>query len=500
MTLIVISALLLSILIYLTIGLLHRRNVRMLGDLIPVIKGKLAHVRGHSEFSASTVATSISLATVILAFFELVPIMGLWLFWAVITTSLGFLLFALLAKRIWFRLSTYQHRPSMHEYIGNEYGSKSVGLVASICTTIGYLCAFAVELTVGSTFLASLIPEIPLWVTVIIIAGIGFLYTSLGGFRTVVVSDRYQMWFIWLLLGALTLFYIIYSFNNGGFQFVSKSLPENLKSITFSSALIPFILGLLVMNLFTYISNMALWQRIAGSPSSKIVTKGLYKTTFHSALSWGLFVVVAAGGLLLVKPVPGENLLSSLLHFLLNVPGGKLIIFIVVLGLYAAMLSTASTQLIAVAHTIYEDIFSVFRKKTLSERLVDKKEVTISRVILISAAIIAIIIVELLRVFGFSIADLAFSIYGAALSLAPPILFSLFLPRTRLKLLSKAVKIAVILGFASAWFCAIYGKSTSNGNLIFLSPVAGFFASLIILTITLFIIGYTKDHNTEALV
>ena len=53
-----------------------------------------------------------------------------------------------------------------------------------------------------------------------------------------------------------------------------------------------------------------------------------------------------------------------------------------------------------------------------------KVETFWSRLILVLSALAAVAVVELLRVWGFAIADLAFAVYGAALGLVPPIIFT----------------------------------------------------------------------------
>lgn len=470
MTTIVSTALVLSLILYIGIGLFYRRKIVALGDIIPIIKGTTAKVSNSVEFSSTTVATTISLATVIVAFFELVPGLGLWLFWPVATTSLGLWLFSLIANRIWKKMEGYGHRPSMHEFLGVEFSSKRVAFVGAVFTTLGYLAAFAVELTVGSRFLAGLIPGIPEWVTVCVITAVGFLYTGLGGFRSVVVSDRVQMVFIWLLLVALIAFYAQIGVADGFSQSIQR-IPENVRTLTWSNGLIPFVAGILIMNLFTYVSNMGLWQRIAGSQEPHTVVKGMRKSVYQSLLSWGLFVIVAIGAFMVVAPAEGENLLVTLLKSLTSSPFGQIVTFCVVLGLYGAMLSTASTQLIAVSHTIYEDILAPLRGKTLEERITSKKELTLSRIILVVSAIGAVGVVEILRYGGFTIADLAFAVYGAALGLVPPILVALFVTkRDALKKLSIWANVAVTLGFTSGWGIAIVGKIVEDGNMVFLAP------------------------------
>src|SRR3984957_1838574 len=170
MTAVVIAALGVSIVLYLGMGFRYGLLISGLGDILPLVLGKKARVNNHREFAASTVAATISLATVVVAFYELVPSLGFWLLWTAITTALGLLLFSAFVGRIWKKMALYDYRPTLHAYLGTEFNSKKLTLVASLFTTIGYLSAFAVELTVGSRFLAGLVRGIPTLLTVVILA------------------------------------------------------------------------------------------------------------------------------------------------------------------------------------------------------------------------------------------------------------------------------------------------------------------------------------------
>lgn len=497
----ILLATLLSFAFYIGLGFFYKREIKTLADMLPILKGtQKAKVKNDKEFSASTVAVSISLSTVILAFFQLVPGMGWWLLWAAITTALGFLLFSVLSKKIWEKLTYYKNTPpSIHAFIANEYSSKRTGVIASVLTAIGYLCMFSTELTVSSSFIAGLIPGMPFWLILVILSVVSFTYTSLGGMRVTVVSDRIQMLSIWALIFAMLLFFMVYIFNNGGISYISKTVPENVLNIKWANSLSPFLIGLLVMNLFTYITNMALWQRIAGTEKPEIFVKGMKKTVFQSAISWGLIVVLAVLAYTVASPPQSNNQGNFLINTMVGIyskPFGPIIVFIVAVGLLGAMLSTASTQLIAVSHTIYEDIISQYRGKSISERVASQKELTFSRLILILSAVCAIGFVELLRTIGFNVADLAFSIYGAALSLAPPILFSLFVNNTILKRLNIWATSAILLGFIFAWGSAIYGiyiLKEPFSNFVFFAPVFG----LVVSFITLFV-GYLINRKVPA--
>lgn len=470
MTTPVLVALAISIILYLAIGFWYSLRVQGLADLLPLLHGRNARVNNHREFSASTVAATISLATVVVAFYELVPTLGLWLLWPAITTALGLFVFSVLAQRIWLKMSDYSYRPTLHAYLGTEFDSKGLAFIASLATAIGYLSAFAVELTVGSRFLAGLLPEIPQFFTVVVIAFVSFIYTGLGGFRVVVVTDRIQMWFIWILIVAMSVFYCVTA-SHHGIELSIHRIPASLRTVSWSGNLVPFILGIAIMNLLTFVSNMGLWQRIAGAQEPSVVVKGMWSSVIGAGTSWSLLALIALGSFMFVTRNVNENLLVTMLKFMHSTLLGQAVIFCVVLGLYGAMLSTASTQLIAVSHTLYEDVFAPFRHIEVHQRADMKIEALRSRVILVTSALLAIAAVELLRVFGFTVADLAFAVYGAALGLVPPIFLTLFVSRRVTQKLSRYAILAIVLGFISCWGAAGFGRLHNNANLVFLSPI-----------------------------
>jgi Na+/proline symporter len=485
MSIIVISALLLAFIIYIAVGMVLGIRTRSVADLLPLALSRQARVKNSTEFSASTVATTISLATVVMAFFELAQRLGVWLFWTVITTSAGLLVVRLLANRIWQRMSVYDHRPTLNEFLGKEYNSGMLSYVGAICTSLGFLCAFAVELTVGSRFFAGLIPAVPPWSVVIILSVVAFIYTAAGGFRAVIITDRIQMVSIWLLLLSLPVFYIYYITNHGGWAENFIKIPPQTINFSYREGLIPFLLGVLVINVPTFISDISIWQRIAGAQKNQTVIGGLWRSVFSSASTWGFFAILACFAFMIVRPIQGVNPLLSVVNVIGDTKGflSACVLFLTVLGLYGAMLSTASTQLIAVSHTLYEDVFSHIRKHSLNERLKSKRELNISRFILVLAAVISTMLVELLSSVGFSIADLVFAIYGAQLGLCPLVIVALFLKREQLSGLSVSAALAVSAGFVTGWSTAIYGRLTQNTGLVFLAPVT----SLVISSLLLFI-------------
>jgi Na+/proline symporter/Fe-S-cluster containining protein len=483
MTFTITIALLLALVVYVAIGFVIGRKTSSVADLLPLTADRYAMVESSAEFSTSTVATTISLATVIMAFFELSQYMGLWLMWTVVTTALGLLAVRLFAGKIWLRMSVYDHRPTLHEFLGSEYNSAVLLRVGAVCTSLGFLGAFAVELTVGSKFFAGLIPGIPPWLVVVVLSVVSFLYTAVGGFRAVIITDRIQMISIWLLLLCLPVFYVYYIVTHGGWAEGLRRMPPGILDLSYSKEVLSFLIGIFVINVPTFISDMSVWQRIAGCQRGRIVTAGLGRSALGAAVTWGTLALLACFVFMIVAPSQNVNPLLSLVGVIGSTKGlfSSAVLFVAVLGLYGAMLSTASTQLIAVSHTLYADVFLRPGISRIRDEAQSKKEMNISRAILVLAAILSTILVQVLSTVGFSIADLVFAIYGAQLGLCPLVLAALVWERPRLRNLSAWAAAAVSAGFIAGWAAAIYGRLTHNTDLVFLAPMFSLAASLFLL-------------------
>jgi Fe-S-cluster containining protein len=225
---------------------------------------------------------------------------------------------------------------------------------------------------------------------------------------------------------------------------------------------------------------MSVWQRIAASQRDNTVTTGLGRSAFAAAVTWGTLALLACFVFTIVTPEQGVNPLVSLVRTIGADSGwlAPIVLFITVIGLYGAMLATSSTLLLAVSHTLYADVFRRSGKGLLKNELESKTELNISRTILLIAAIISTILVQLLTTVGFSIADLVFAIYGAQLGLCPIAIAALVWDRQRLKSLTGWAAAAVSAGFITGWAAAVFGRLTGDTDLVFLAPVFSLVASL----------------------
>ncbi len=473
LTTIVIAGVVVSAGISLWAGFGQVAQMKTLGDLIPIWRPGRARVRTATEFSSATVASSISLATVVMAYFELAAYLGVWLLWTVITTALGMLVVRLVARRIWSKLARYGDRiPTLHEFLGSEFGSSGLSLVGATATSLGFLGAFAVELTVGSRLFAGLVPSAPVTVVVVIFALIGLVYTSAGGFRAVVITDRIQMISIWIFLSSLFFYYAVFIFQHGGLDTATHRLPADALTLSDREGLVSFLIGIFIINVPTYIADMGMWQRVTSIQNPADSLPGLVKSAGGASISWGTLALLAIFAPSVASWTGTSNPLIPVLRSLVS-PATTLglgVLFICIAGLYAAMMSTASTQLIAVSHAVYEDIISRHAAAAPQERAESSAALSRARVVLIISASLAVIIVEALSRAGFSIADLVFAIYGAQLGLFMPVCLALFLSRDRLQLLSRWAMLAIAGGFIAGWGSALFGTLNHRPNWVFLAP------------------------------
>ena len=365
-------------------------------------------------------------------------------------------------------------------------------MIAASCTCLGFLGALAVEITVGSRFLGSLVPGTPPFFWVILIAIIVLGYVGLGGYRAVVVTERLQMYSIYGFLIALTLFLILTACKTG-LGAVKTDLnwpPQNLfpKDIGVAS----FLLGIFFINVPAYLADMSIWQRIGGCNDEKTVIRGLRSSAIGSAFSWSWIVILAFASVVLIANPEQKNPLFAVLQQLQQ-PGflNQAILAVMIIGLLGAALSTASTQLIAAAHAIYEDIVCKFRAVPSEEH--EHLEIQFLRILMIVLTIVTVALIEELTRLGFTIADLVFSIFGSELSLCPPVILCLFKSGKSLHLIRHWIIAAIALGFFAGWGTAIYGKITASSNLVFLAPVVSLGLSLFLVLIGYLIIRRRLD-------
>ena len=488
MKVIVLSALGLSSLVYIVIGFVIGRNNKTLGDFLPLQLGRTFYIKNSFEFSSSQTAAIISIATVIVAFYQFAHSVGFWLFWSVFTVAIGFICIRWMSVKIHERLKDFKYIPTLHEFLGQSFDSPTLRWVSSTATILGFLAAYALELSICARVLSPLLPDIPLMTIVMTLFLVGLIYTTASGYRGVVVTDIVMMGFIWLFFIAVSFYYMHHFATKGGFTTHFNVVVEKTINPELNGSTLPFMLiAFFIINTFAYMADQSVFQRIVSVNKSVIAKQGIKRsiiglTTVHI---WLLFLACFVFAIITFDK--NEYPISTFLKHL-GTEGSvfsNVVLFIAVLGLVGASLSTASTLLVSCANTFYSDILIKIKNKKIEDQVQSISGLRFSRFVLVISAFVSIFIVELCFYFNFDIIELILAIFSSQLGMCIPLILALTLENSRLKQLSNWATWAVIIGFVTGWGTIIIAKIIDAPELISLSAIVSWGSSSGILGIGL---------------
>ena len=237
---------------------------------------------------------------------------------------------------------------TLTEFVMVRYGR---GLYALVLTIM--LFYLAISLTAEVTAMAklvALIAPIPLWVTAVIVLGCTLLYTSWGGLRASIFTDKIQMLIILPLLFTLV---VLGWRASGGAAPVIDGLRErapqllDATNLTGAKAALTFFVAILLTGLF----HQGNWQRIYAAQSSRAMSWGFF---LSGVLVVPVILVMGLFGLAFVALDAGND--SSVALFSVVFPSLPpwFMIALLPLGLSLVM-SSADTAISAVSSLIAVD-------------------------------------------------------------------------------------------------------------------------------------------------
>ncbi len=221
-----------------------------------------------------------------------------------------------------------------------KYYGKSVSAAASFLIFLYMVLLAASQLVAWGKFVSGIIGQ-SYEVTVIIGALAVILYSFLGGYLSIVLTDGLQ--FILLTAGLI---YMVIFFNDSPLQikysdydFFSNSSFNLLMTASFTMA---------------WLISPIIWQRIASARSARASARGLILSITAFAILYHLVMVVGIGLRSLPGKFQGDLLGGTVQHWL--PPAGGLLVF---LGIAAAIMSTMDTAINVGALTLVKDVFQV---------------------------------------------------------------------------------------------------------------------------------------------
>ncbi len=304
-------------------------------------------------------------------------------------------------------------------------------------------------------------------------------YTFLGGFLAVSWTDFFQ--------GLLMLFSICfvcifgYKLFSGNFALISDHLSIFKEYGTGNKLTLLSILSSMAWGL-GYFGQPHILTRFMGLKSEEDVAPARRIAVIWTLVSLGAATLIGLIGFAYTHTVgtPAGFDSEKVFMLLIEVFFHPLVAGVMLAAILAAVMSTADSQLIVVASSFTEDFYKFFTKRDISE----KELVYVSRITVVSVAVLAGIIASNQNSSVLGLVSYAWAGFGAAFG--PVILFSLFWKRM--------TRWGAIGGMISGGATIIIWKNLTGGIFDLYELLPGFIiASIVIFVISL--TGKTPDEE-----
>lgn len=296
---------------------------------------------------------AVSISTVLMFFLTIGINFGWYVLLSPITLALGVLVFSYLIypalkkdDDLQMSLKGDSENPisSLKGLIDHLYESKSISTIVTAISAVGVLSILVAEMMVGVTIYEQYFIK-PEYI-VFIIAATLFAYAGLGGMRSVVTTDKWQVIFIIISLSTILIALATdVSKNNIDFGLFDWQPKMDMP--------LALMANILIVNLCFLPSSLRVWQVVVAS--SKI---SKFKMALWQATAIILFVTIAAlvisKGVLLVSGEQNATL-TSIFNYLVG-NNASWISFVVyplfVAALISALVSTADSAILPLAQAL----------------------------------------------------------------------------------------------------------------------------------------------------
>jgi Na+/proline symporter len=237
---------------------------------------------------------------------------------------------------------------SLTEYVFHRYGRPMYSL--TLIVMVFYMFIFLAAEITGMALIASLVAGVPLWTTALIVLAATLAYTTYGGLRASIFTDKVQTILIVPLLATLLAGgYVLLGGTAPTMSGLAESAPE-LLGLGYLPGLeggATFLIALVAANLF----HQGYWQRIYAARDERAMTGGFLASAvviIPIVFAMGLFGLAAVG--LGRAETPSVALFSVLLDAMPPV----LVLALVLLG-FLLVMSSADTLINGLASIVAVD-------------------------------------------------------------------------------------------------------------------------------------------------
>ncbi|MBL8657187.1 MAG: sodium/proline symporter PutP [Altererythrobacter sp.] len=320
---------------------------------------------------------------------------GLSAAWIAIGLTLGALAnWILVAPRLRAQSEARGNALTIPEFLANRFPESALALrVASAVVIVVFFAVYTASGLVGGgklfeTAFAGLVPGgtglTPYMLGVVITAIVVLLYTALGGFLAVSLTDVVQGSIMFVALVAMPL--VILLGPGGGADLSAVDVPGFLsltQGVTALGIISAVTWGLGYFGQPHIIVRFMALRRVEDMPIARNIAMGWMAVCLLGAVGVGLAgrAYAEQNGITVEDPETIFIILAELLFH-------PLITGFLFAALLAAIMSTVSSQLLVTSSSLTEDFYRLFLRRTASER----EAVNASRVFIALVSLIAIVI------------------------------------------------------------------------------------------------------------
>lgn len=346
---------------------------------------------------------------------------------------------------------------------GDQNGLLRVSLVVIfLLFMIGYVAA---QFVAGGKAFASGF-GIDMGAGILITAAIVLVYTLIGGFLAVSLSDMIQAFF---MIFALVLLPVLAVMDFGGLSVLLQELnAQDLMFVDPFAISVGAAIGFLGIGLGSPGNPHILTRYMSIDDSRQLKTAAVIGTVWNVIMAWGAVFIGLAGRAIFpdVSALPAgdtENLFPYLAQQYLH----PALFGVVLASIFAAIMSTADSQLLVAASSVVRDVYEKILKKGI--------EIPQKKLVFLSRAVVLLIVVFSL-VFGFLAEDLVFWLVlfawaGLGASIGPTSILALYWKRT--------TRAGIFAGLFTGTIVTIAWYYTPGLSDVMYELIPGFIASLL---------------------
>lgn len=310
---------------------------------------------------------------------------------------------------------------TLPDYLSSRFGNRNnlLRMLAAAIILIFMVTYVGAQIKAGGKALVAGF-HLPEWQGVLITGLVILLYTAVGGFLAVSLTDVLQAFMMLIALVGLP---VVAYFTFGGWAQLGPLLAEGMLDLSFLPA--GMVLGALGIGLGSTGNPHILVRFMSIESEKKLVRAGLLGFFWNVIMAFGAVAIGVIGSAAIpLESLPGAD--REMIFPVLSTVLPPFLFGLVIAAVFAAIMSTADSQLLVATSAAVRDIYEKTVRK--GRPLEDRRLVTLNRAVVILLSVIGIVIALYASSYVNFLVLLAWT--GLGCTFGPVIILSLYWRRT----------------------------------------------------------------------